>query len=226
MAEFNWLDIFILILILIFALKGLKSGIIRELFGTIGIIGGFIVAIRYKSEAGSWISKNVYDLNQINIMSGDGLETIVGFVATIFGIWILALILGEILSKLLELSGLGILDKLGGVIFGGTKIFLIFSILVTFIHSAVFLNSQIKPYFEKSITYPYLLKTGNYLMNFEKEKISLEISNKIDENKTNIVYEKSEEDADSNNSLMQIEQEAQDTNNLIKNEGDQNESKN
>ncbi|PSM52314.1 CvpA family membrane protein [Campylobacter blaseri] len=194
MSGANWIDIIIIVLILIFALKGLKSGIVREIFGIIGIIGGFIVAMKCKAEVGAWISRNIYDLNQINIMSGNGMEVIVGFIATIFGIWIASLILGEIISKLFEVSGLGFIDRLGGFVFGGTKIFLVFALLASFIHSSIFLNSQVKPFFEKSIAYPNLVKAGDYLLNLKKEDIKIEISTKPENNEANIVYETSDYD--------------------------------
>ncbi|CZE47079.1 CvpA family protein [Campylobacter geochelonis] len=205
MGSANWLDIISLALILIFGLKGLKSGMIREIFGIIGMIGGFIAAIKYKAVVGKWISANVYNLNQIGLMNGNGTEIVVGFIAALFAIWFISLILGEILAKLLGLSGLGIFDKLAGFVFSSAKIFLIFSILAVFIRSSALLNEQAKPYFQNSIIYPYLLSTGNYLMQLDRDdfKINLdEVELKTDDNNTKVVYESSEEnDANATNNI-------------------------
>lgn len=194
MSAMNWLDIIVLGLVFIFGLKGLSSGLIREIFGIIGMIGGFVAAIRYKEEIGAWISKNIYDLGELGVMSASGTEAVVGFLAALFGIWFVALILGELLTKLLGLTGLSLIDRVGGFVFGGAKIFLIFAILAVFIRSSAFLNDQARPYFENSITYPYLVNVGTKIMGIKKDDIITkieDITNK-DSNKTTVIYETSE----------------------------------
>lgn len=194
MTGMNWLDIIVLVLVLIFALKGLGSGLIREIFGIIGMIGGFVCAIKFKEEVGTWISTNIYNLQSLNLMSGNGTEIIVGFIATLFGIWFVALILGELITKMLSLSGLGIIDRLGGFIFGAAKIFLIFSIIAIFIRSSALLNKQVRPYFQNSVVYPYLVETGAFLMDLEIKDLTsvVESTGTVESNKTTIVQETSD----------------------------------
>lgn len=193
MSGINWLDLIIIAFTLIFALKGLSSGLIREIFGIIGMIGGFIIAIKFKAEVGAWISSNIYDLNKLGLMDSNGTEIIVGFVAALFGIWFIALILGELLTKMLSLSGLGIVDRIGGFVFGGAKIFLIFAIIAVFIRSSAFLNKQARPFFENSFTYPYLINTGAWMMGLKLNDIIpvIEDEKNQEANQTNIIYEKS-----------------------------------
>ncbi len=193
MSGINWLDLIIIAFTLIFALKGLSSGLIREIFGIIGMIGGFIIAIKFKAEVGAWISTNIYDLNKLGLMDSNGTEIIVGFVAALFGIWFIALILGELLTKMLSLSGLGIVDRIGGFVFGGAKIFLIFAIIAVFIRSSAFLNKQARPFFENSFTYPYLINTGAWMMGLKLNDIIpvIEDEKSQEANQTNIIYEKS-----------------------------------
>lgn len=193
MSGINWLDLIIIAFTLIFALKGLSSGLIREIFGIIGMIGGFIIAIKFKSEVGAWISSNIYDLNKLGLMDSNGTEIIAGFVAALFGIWFIALILGELLTKMLSLSGLGIVDRIGGFVFGGAKIFLIFAIIAVFIRSSAFLNKQARPFFENSFTYPYLIHTGAWMMGLKLNDIIpvIEDEKNKEANQTNIIYEKS-----------------------------------
>lgn len=193
MSGINWLDLIIIAFTLIFALKGLSSGLIREIFGIIGMIGGFIIAIKFKAEVGAWISTNIYDLNKLGLMDSNGTEIIAGFVAALFGIWFIALILGELLTKMLSLSGLGIVDRIGGFVFGGAKIFLIFAIIAVFIRSSAFLNKQARPFFENSFTYPYLIHTGAWMMGLKLNDIIpvIEDEKNQEANQTNIIYEKS-----------------------------------
>ena len=193
MSGINWLDLIVIAFTLIFALKGLSSGLVREIFGIIGMIGGFIIAIKFKAEVGAWISTNIYDLNKLGLMDSNGTEIIVGFVAALFGIWFIALILGELLTKMLSLSGLGIVDRIGGFVFGGAKIFLIFAIIAVFIRSSAFLNKQARPFFENSFTYPYLIHTGAWMMGLKLNDIIpvIEDEKNQEANQTNIIYEKS-----------------------------------
>ncbi|QKF64154.1 CvpA family protein [Campylobacter corcagiensis] len=203
MEALNWLDLIIIGLVFVFGLKGLSSGLIREIFGIIGIIGGFVLAIRYKAEVGAWISTNIYDLGKIGVMSETGTQSVVGFIVALFGIWFAALILGELLTKLLGLSGLSLIDRIGGFVFGGAKIFLIFAVLAVFIRSSAFLNDQARPYFENSITYPYLVNVGTKLMGMRKEDIIPTTQKRSNEekNSVNVVYEKSEVTQDNNQTL-------------------------
>lgn len=186
----NYLDIAILVLVLLFGLKGLRSGLVREFFGILGLIGGLYLAVKFKAEAGAWISTTIYDINRIGVLSGDGTEIIVGFLGVLFGVWIVCLILGEIFAKLLKASGLGIVDKIGGFGFGALKVFLIFAVFAVLIRSSAFLNEQTKPYFQNSIVYPYLLKYGEIIMQIDSSTIKTSVENVIGEDK-NITPEKS-----------------------------------
>ena len=87
-----------------------------------------------------------------------------GFIATLFCFWIVCLIVGEILSKLINLSGLGIINHLGGAIFGVAKIFLILSVITALTQSAILLNKQTHKYVENSLVFPYLVKFGSMII--------------------------------------------------------------
>lgn len=178
----NWFDIVTLGLIFLFGLRGLSNGIIKEIFGILGLIGGLMAAVKFKVEAGAWISANVYDLSKGSSISGGGTEMLAGFLAVLFGTWIVCLILGEILSKLMSLSGLGIIDRIGGVIFSTAKIFLIFAVVASMIKTSAFLNTQTKPLVEKSVVYPYLLAFGDKILQIKdipqiKDAVAKELKN-------------------------------------------------
>lgn len=182
MNAINWFDIVVIGIIVLFGLRGLTNGIIKEVFGILGLIGGLFLAVRYKEIAGQWISANIYDLSSGSSITGSGTEVLAGFLVVLFSVWILCLILGEILAKLIGATGLSIIDRLGGFLFSSAKIFLIFSVLAVLIHASAFLNKQTKPYFEKSITYPYLLHAGNTIMQIGENQ---DIKNTLEEAKDN-----------------------------------------
>lgn len=190
MHSLNWFDIIVITIFLLFGLKGIASGMIREIFGILGLIGGFFMAIRYKAEAGVWISNNIYNLNNGSSLSGT--EIIAGFLAILFGVWIFCLILGEISSRLLSISGLGFVDKLGGFIFSTAKIFLVFSVIAVMIKTSALLNKQTQPFFSKSVVYPYLLQAGSFIMQSKDGGFDSIIPTNKEEKKEQVVVDDNE----------------------------------
>lgn len=47
----TWFDIIVIALVLILGIKGILNGLIKEVFGLIGLIGGLIVASRFSDVA-------------------------------------------------------------------------------------------------------------------------------------------------------------------------------
>ena len=56
-------DVVVVSLVLILGIKGVISGLIKEIFGLVGLIGGIVVASRFAAKAGQIISDKVYKLD-------------------------------------------------------------------------------------------------------------------------------------------------------------------
>ncbi len=186
MEGINWFDIGCLVLVVLFGLRGITNGIVKEIFGILGLIGGLFAAMRYKTMAGEWIAAKIPALQNANgVLSGDTTQVLIGFIAVLFGVWISCLIIGEIISKFFKWSGLGFVDKIGGFVFSVSKIFLIFAVIVTLASGPMSMNEQTKKYFESSKTAPIFLKIGNWILNLKddpKIKQSLDsIGSKMDD---------------------------------------------
>lgn len=186
MEGINWFDVGCLVLVVLFGLRGITNGIIKEIFGILGLIGGLFAAMRYKTMAGEWIAAKIPALQNANgVLSGDTTQVLIGFIAVLFGVWISCLIIGEIISKFFKWSGLGFVDKIGGFVFSVSKIFLIFAVIVTLASGPMSMNEQTKKYFESSKTAPIFLKIGNWILNLKddpKIKQSLDsIGSKMDD---------------------------------------------
>ena len=164
-------DVVVVSLVLILGIKGVISGLIKEIFGLIGLIGGIVVASRFGARVGTLISDNIYKVE------GDSVLFFAGFLATLIVFWVLCLGIGAFLSKLIGLSGLGFLDKLGGFIIGSAKIFLVFAVLIVTISNIQVLNNKIEPYFRGSKLYPILLDTGKWIMNVDVKGIASGVGN-------------------------------------------------
>ena len=186
MEGINWFDVGCLVLVVLFGLRGITNGIVKEIFGILGLSGGLFAAMRYKTMAGEWIAAKIPALQNANgVLSGDTTQVLIGFIAVLFGVWISCLIIGEIISKFFKWSGLGFVDKIGGFVFSVSKIFLIFAVIVTLASGPMSMNEQTKKYFESSKTAPIFLKIGNWILNLKddpKIKQSLDfIGSKMDD---------------------------------------------
>lgn len=197
-SSINIFDICVGALVLMLGIKGIMHGLIREIFGLIGLIGGIIIASRFVNEAGKFISDKIYKLDN------DSLVHFVGFLSILIVFWVISLAIGAFLSKLINLSGLGFLNKIGGFVMGSAKIFLIFAVLVVTVANIGVLDSKLNPYLKDSIFYPVLLQTGKWIMNIDvnevkqsiektiqtplnttlKEEIAVDSNNTVDSNKT------------------------------------------
>ncbi len=165
MEQFAWIDIITLGLILILAVKGVINGLIKEVFGLIGIIGGIYLATRYADMAGVWINKNLFTFGNESSMY------LIGFLSVLVGFWIISLILGALFAKLIKLSGLGFLDKFLGFLVGGAKIFLIFSVIFVAVSHVEFVQEKLNKYLKNSVMYPIFVKTGTYIINMKPNKL-------------------------------------------------------
>ena len=154
-------DLGVAALVLILGIKGVINGLIKEVLGLVGLIGGIVVASRFAKEAGELVSEKVYKLD------GDSVLFFMGFLVLLIGFWLACLAIGAFLSKMVGLSGLGFLDKIGGFIIGSAKIFLAFSVLFAIISNMQTINSKIEPYFQGSKLYPILLSSGKWIMNLD-----------------------------------------------------------
>ena len=103
----TWFDIIVIALVLILGVKGIINGLIKESFGLIGLIGGLVVASRFSDVAESFISKNIYKFENPSFLQ------FVAFIGLWLVFWLVCLLVGKFLSKIVSVSGLVFLDRLG-----------------------------------------------------------------------------------------------------------------
>jgi membrane protein required for colicin V production len=156
-------DLIVGAIIFFLGLKGIIDGFVKEFFGLAGIIGGIYYGSRYAETVGRWISDNVFAIKNEAALS------FVGFIATLAAIWIAMVILGNLVTKLTHASGAGTINRMLGVLFGWTKIFLIFSVLVYAASSIEFTKKVIQKYTEGSLLYPLMVRTGGYIIKLKPE---------------------------------------------------------
>ena len=113
------LDIIIAVLLLWAVYKGFTDGVIVQLGGIVGLLLGVYLAFRFSAKVGDWLC------------SDDSFAQPVGFIVIVVVVLILIALLGRLLRGLFRIAGLGMLDRMGGLLLGVVKMSLIIGILLT-----------------------------------------------------------------------------------------------
>lgn len=162
MQDFQTFDLVILAIIVLLGLKGILNGLVKEIFGLIGLVGGVFVASRYSHELGNIVAQFVPFKNPNAI-------SITGFVIGLAMFWFGSLFAGKIISNLVVVSGLGSIDSILGFVAGGGKVFLVFSIIAFISSNIEIINKNSSKLFENSKLYPILVDTGSYIVKLDPE---------------------------------------------------------
>ena len=173
MENINIFDMIVLTLVVLLGLKGLLRGFIKEFFALFGIIGGIFIASRLSLKVGKFIDNIIFFDNNNTIV-------LIGFIVALAIFWILAYIVGSILSKVLSLSGFGIFDRFLGFVFGMGKIFLLFSTVAYLISQVEIINDNLSDKLSNSITFPILKVTGSYIIKLDTAKLEKDITKQVD----------------------------------------------
>lgn len=171
--DFSIFDLIVGSIILLLGLKGILNGFFKELFGLIGIIGGIFIGSRVAKDVGTFLSDAIFKFDSPAAIS------FLGFLVTLAIFWASMIGLGILFKKFSKLSGLGLMDKVLGFIFGSGKFFLIASVIVYAIYNFKAVRDNID--MEGSIMFPALVETGRVIMRIDGEKIADDINKSIDE---------------------------------------------
>jgi len=188
--DFNTFDVIILCITFILAIKGFFNGIIKEIAGIVGIGLGIYLGGLFYHSVGNYINSNILKIPNESAIN------VVGFVAVFILTWIIIIVLGLILSKIIKIAQLGILDRIGGIIFSAGKFFIIVAVIVTLLSKIEAMHKYIEKWSKNSITYPYLIKTGEFLMNIKPDEVQKQINDikeKINEKIGKDIKQKMEE---------------------------------
>ena len=116
------IDIVLLIIIGVVAVKGLIKGLVLEIFGLLALIAGYIVGFKYSHV----FAKPVGALGLDEKVS-DAIGYVVGFLVA----YIIVVIIGNLLSKAFKEVKLGSVNRGGGLIFGALKASVILGLILS-----------------------------------------------------------------------------------------------
>ncbi len=140
----NALDIFFIIVIGFFLIRGLFRGLVTEAGAILGVVGGFLIANAYYEKAEEYIKVLLPDSSWIGVIS---------YVAVFLGIIILTSLAAALLHKLIGASPVAWLDHAIGLLLGGLKGVLICCVLLACVlfflpDAEVLRTSRIAPYLQ------------------------------------------------------------------------------
>jgi membrane protein required for colicin V production len=173
--EINYFDIAVAAIILLLGLKGIINGFFKELFGLIGIIGGIFVASRAGDTIGAYLSNLIFHF------TSDGAVKFTGFLVTLALFWIVMIFIGFIFKRLSSMSGLGLVDRILGFIFGASKFFLIASVIIFALHNSKTLRVSIDSLFEGSKLFPVMIETGDFIMKIDTTQVAQNVNKTVDQ---------------------------------------------
>jgi membrane protein required for colicin V production len=120
----NHVDIILVIPLAIGAIRGFYRGFIMEAATLVGLIAGVYLAAMF--------SEVVSTLILSSISWNPAAVKIISFVVTFLIVFVIVLAMARFIEKLFKLTGLGIINRLAGVVAGTIKIAFIISIVLIF----------------------------------------------------------------------------------------------
>ncbi|MFV0530794.1 MAG: CvpA family protein [Flavobacteriales bacterium] len=144
--DFNIIDIIVGIFLIYGAYQGFNKGLIYQLSSLLGLIIGIYGTLHFSDYVADY-------LLQENLMDSKYIKITALFI-TFIGILVAVHFLGKAVQSIFSLTGLGILNTVGGILFSLIKQLIIISLFTMFI---LFLNSKmefINPLlFDESVLY-------------------------------------------------------------------------
>ena len=172
--EFNYFDLVVSIIILLLGLKGIINGFFKEVFGLVGIVGGIFIASRMGDVVGQYISNAIFKFENSAAVN------FTGFLVTLAGFWLFMVFVGFVFKKLSSMSGLGLVDKIFGFIFGASKFFLITAVIAHAAYNINAIRKTVDSKMQNSILFPILVETGSFIMKLDPVEVTNDINSSID----------------------------------------------
>ncbi len=174
-AYMSTLDIVVLFLVFALGLKGFLHGFVREVAGLAAIIGGIFLASRFSSSMSDLLT-SIFNLQSATTAS------VVAFIALFALIWFGITFAASLVSKAIDMSGMGIADKILGFVAAGGKIFLILSVIVFALSNISLLQSKLEGFTKDSFMFGPMKTAGGFIMKLKPEELNAStITDKVKE---------------------------------------------
>lgn len=152
------LDAGVIILTLIFLIRGIWVGLVRQLASIAALLVGFVAAGQYYRQLSEMV---------LPFVNSPKISFIITYALIFFLVYVMIVALGVGLKKVMTLTLLGWFDRFMGGILGLTKAVLVATLF--FMALSGFLDNT-NPLFKESFFSPYLTSSSRFFLNFAKDK--------------------------------------------------------
>jgi membrane protein required for colicin V production len=142
-------DYAVIAVIVLSALRGLWRGLLSEVFGLVGWVVAFLLAIHFVAQLAPMIPATW--------PGGTVTQWLVAFLAIVVGVMIVAGVANALLSRLVSISGLGGIDRSLGLLFGLIRGVVLVLLLVALAgltelpQQGFWRNAMLRPYVEQGM---------------------------------------------------------------------------
>ncbi len=156
-------DLLLIGVITLLSIQGFMRGVLREVFGLIGLVIGAYFASCLSVEAGQFIDSQLYHLNDPKILQ------LLGFLGIFFIFWVSAVLMGKILYTLSHKGELSFLSRFFGWLVSWVKYFVVMSFLIIALSSVKIGEESIAKYTASSQLYPIYKQMTSMLLCFKRK---------------------------------------------------------
>ncbi len=148
-------------------LRGIVRGAVSQIFGILGILGGFFVAAHKYEQVGVEIRNNFPSLA--------GAGTTIAFILLFLLTWLCIAVAGSWIAKLMRRAGLGFVDRIWGGMIGFGKALLFAVVAVSIL---TLFGTKESPLLAGSLLTPYINEVTVFLLKIAPDKVQDEFSRK------------------------------------------------
>jgi membrane protein required for colicin V production len=159
----SWIDLTLLMVMLLFGLRGYFRGLFREVFSLLGLVAGFIGAARYAEPLAGLVA-TYWNPTPI-ILKG------VAFVICFFVIYLLFNVTGWLLHRSAKILFLQTVNRLGGVVLGVGKGTALAALVVFTLTSSTLVPQSARERLDDAYLVSPLARLADTLIRFGKSKI-------------------------------------------------------
>ena len=156
-------DLILLVLLALFAVRGYFKGLFLEVFSLLGIFTGILIAVRYNGQA-SHLIQGYWEVSPIILKA-------IGFVAIFFVVYFVCNLVGWLLQRSSRYLFLGGFNRVGGVVFGTGKGAAFLALILFLVGSSSFLPQNIRQRVDNSVLVPTLNRFGQELVELGKDTL-------------------------------------------------------
>jgi len=164
----NWIDLALLIVLLLFGLRGYFRGLFREVFSLAGLAAGFLGAARY-AEPLAGLAATHWDAAPIILKGGS-------FVICFFVIYVSFNLMGWLLHRSAKVLFLQTMNRLGGIVLGVGKGAALTALLVFMITSTTLVPPSAREKLDDAYLVSPLARLAETLIHFGKTKLLVQES--------------------------------------------------